>query len=361
MRVAVGLSGGVDSSVAAALLKEAGHEVVGVTMKLWKEGRYAGGAGRDACFGPGEAEDVARAEELCARLGIEYRTFDCAEAYEREILAHFRREWMAGRTPNPCVRCNAAMKFGLLPRLAREAGLEFDKFATGHYARVERDESGIWRLLRGVDRKKDQSYFLYRLTQEQLAGAMFPLGGMTKERVRGEARRRGLAAADKADSQDFYGGEYAELLGAEARPGRIVDTSGKVLGTHQGFWHYTVGQRKGLGVGGGKKLYVVEVNACRNEVVVGGAEETARRRVRLADESWVAGGWAGGRPEEGPVECKIRSTGEPVAAWWAPAGRAGEGSVVFGGEGVRGAAAGQSAVLYRGEEVLGGGVISGAE
>ena len=358
MRVAVGLSGGVDSSVAAALLKEAGHEVTGVTMKLWKEGRYAGGAGRDACFGPGEAEDVARTEELCGRLGIEYRTFDCAEAYEREILAHFRREWLAGRTPNPCVRCNAAMKFGLLPRLAREAGLVFDKFATGHYARVVRDEGGFWRLLRGVDRKKDQSYFLYRLGQEQLAGAMFPLGGMTKEQVRGEARRRGLAAAEKADSQDFYGGEYAELLGVEARPGRIVDTSGKVLGEHKGYWHYTPGQRKGLGIGGGKKLYVVEVNACRNEVVVGGEEETARRRVVLSEESWVLGRRPD--PEDGPVECKIRSTGEPVAATWALEERTGAGCVEFGGAGVRGVAAGQSAVLYRGEEVLGGGVISGA-
>ena len=353
MKIAVGLSGGVDSSLAAALLAEAGHEVVGVTMKLWKEGRHApagDGPVRDACFGPGEAEDIARAEALCARLGIGYRVFDCADAYEGAILDHFRREYLAGRTPNPCVRCNAAMKFGLLPRLARESGLEFDKFATGHYARIERGADGAWHLLRGADRRKDQSYFLYRLDQSQLAMAMFPLGGMTKEAVRAEARRRGLEAADRADSQDFYGGEYAELLGQKARPGRIVDTSGKVLGTHQGFWNYTVGQRRGLGVGGGRKLYVVETNACRNEVVVGDADEIVCRELRLEGESWIAGQ----RPPEGPLACKIRSTGEPVEASWT----ASPALVLFPGDGVRGAAPGQSAVLYRGDEVLGGGTIA---
>lgn len=352
MKIAVGLSGGVDSSLAAALLAEAGHEVVGVTMKLWKEGRPAGPVVmRDACFGPGEAEDIERAEALCARLGIAYRVFDCADAYEREILDHFRREYLAGRTPNPCVRCNAAMKFGLLPRLAREAGLEFDKFATGHYARLERGADGAWHLLRGMDRKKDQSYFLYRLGQEQLAAAMFPLGGMTKEAVRAEARRRGLAAADRADSQDFYGGEYAELLEQTPRPGKIVDTSGKVLGEHMGYWNYTVGQRRGLGVGGGRKLYVVETNACRNEVVVGDAEETVCREIRLEGESWVSGH----RPPDGPLACKIRSTGEPADAFWT----ADAALVRFAADTVRGAAPGQSAVLYRGEEVLGGGAIAG--
>lgn len=351
MKIAVGLSGGVDSSLAAALLAEAGHEVVGVTMKLWKEGRQAGpGAMRDACFGPGEAEDIERAEALCARLGIGYRVFDCADTYEREILDHFRREYLAGRTPNPCVRCNAAMKFGLLPRLAREAGLEFDKFATGHYARIERSADGAWHLLRGMDRKKDQSYFLYRLGQEQLAAAMFPLGGMTKEAVRAEARHRGLAAADRADSQDFYGGEYAELLGQAPRPGKIVDTSGKVLGEHMGYWNYTVGQRRGLGIGGGRKLYVVATNACRNEVVVGDADETRCHEVRLVSVSWIVGR----SPEDGAVACKIRSTGEPVATRWDSE----NGVVRFEGDGVRGAAPGQSAVLYRGEEVLGGGTIA---
>ena len=354
LKIAVGLSGGVDSSLAAALLAEAGHEVVGVTMKLWKEGRPAGpGPVRDACFGPGEAEDIERAEALCARLGIAYRTFDCSEAYERAILDHFRSEYLAGRTPNPCVRCNAAMKFGLLPRLARESGLEFDRFATGHYARTERGADGAWHLLRGADRRKDQSYFLYRLDQAQLAMAMFPLGGMTKEAVRAEARRRGLAAADRADSQDFYGGEYAELLGQAPREGKIVDTSGKVLGTHRGFWNYTVGQRRGLGVGGGRKLYVVETNACRNEVVVGDAEETVCRTIRIEGESWISGR----RPPDGPLACKIRSTGEPADAFWTADG----GLVRFAGDAVRGAAPGQSAVLYRGDEVLGGGTIAGRD
>lgn len=351
MRVAVGLSGGVDSSVAAALLKEAGHEVVGVTMKLWKGGPCGGGAARDACFGPGEEQDMERAAAFCRSLGIEYRTFDCADAYEREILAYFREAYRAGLTPNPCVRCNAAMKFGLLPRLARESGLDFDKFATGHYARVE-ERDGAWRLLRGKDPKKDQSYFLYRLSQEQLAGVLFPLGGLTKAEVRAEARRRGLAAAELPDSQDFYGGEYAELLGMPPREGKIVDTSGRVLGTHRGYWNYTVGQRKGLGIGGGRKLYVLGVDACRNEVTVGGAEETRCATLRIADESWVAGR----RPDDGPAQCKIRSASAPLDAEWDGASR----TVRFAPPGAQGAAPGQSAVLYRGDEVLGGGVIAEA-
>ena len=166
MIVAVGLSGGVDSSVAAALLREQGHEVVGITMRLWREGRYRGGE-RDACFGPGEAEDIPGSEALCRRLGIEYHVFDCADEYEAVVLDYFRSEYLAGRTPNPCVRCNALMKFGVLPQMARKSGIAFDRFATGHYARI-REEHGVFHLLRGADGKKDQSYFLYRLKQAQL-------------------------------------------------------------------------------------------------------------------------------------------------------------------------------------------------
>ena len=152
MKIAVGLSGGVDSSVAAALLKRQGHEVVGITMKLWREGRYRGGS-KDACFGPGEAEDITRAEKLCRQLGIEYRVFDCSEEYEMVVLDCFRSEYLAGKTPNPCVRCNVFMKFGVLPNLARRSGIRFDKFATGHYARL-REEDGAFHLLRGADEKK---------------------------------------------------------------------------------------------------------------------------------------------------------------------------------------------------------------
>ncbi len=344
MKIAVGLSGGVDSSVAAALLKSQGHEVVGITMKLWREGRYRGGS-KDACFGPGEAEDIARAESLCRQLGIEYRVFDCSEEYEKVVLSYFRSEYLAGRTPNPCVRCNAFMKFGVLPQLARKSGVVFDKFATGHYARL-REENGVFHLLRGADENKDQSYFLYRLKQSQLKDLLFPLGELCKSEVRKLASEYGLEVKDKPDSQDFYSGDHTELLNTPPKIGSIVDTSGQVLGTHEGFWKYTIGQRKGLGVAAAHPLYVVELDPCRNEVVVGSAEEVVRHGLRLADCSWIV------EEPRGEVAVKVRSVSKPLPAAF-------EDGVLNFPDGVAAAARGQSAVLYRNDEVLGGGIIAG--
>lgn len=344
MKIAVGLSGGVDSSVAAALLCEQGHEVIGITMSLWREGRYHGGCG-DACFGPNEAEDIAAAKELCSQLHIPYHVFDCADAYEKIVLDYFRNEYLTGRTPNPCVRCNASMKFGLLPRLAKESGLSFDVFATGHYARVlQRD--GAWRLLRGVDEMKDQSYFLYRLKQEQLQDLLFPLGGLHKTDVRALAARYGLSVKDKPESQDFYSGDKSELMQTPPRQGNIVDETGRVLGTHSGHWNFTIGQRRGLGISSTKPLYVVDINACRNEVVVGNAEELLSKRLELEDCHWITG-----TAPSGMVLAKIRSTSQLVPAQFV------DGELIFN-DGVNAAARGQSAVLYRDDEVLGGGVIS---
>ena len=346
MIVAVGLSGGVDSSVAAAMLREQGHTVIGVTMKLWREGRYRGGE-RDACFGPGEAKDIAASEALCRQLGIEYRVFDCADEYEAVVLEYFRSEYLAGRTPNPCVRCNALMKFGVLPQMARKSGIAFDRFATGHYARI-REEHGVFHLLRGADEKKDQSYFLYRLKQAQLKRMLFPLGDYRKTQVRELAARYGLDVKDKPDSQDFYSGGHVELLNASPRPGSIVDTEGNVLGTHGGFWNFTVGQRKGLGIAAKHPLYVLEVNACRNEVVVGGQADTVRHELKLADCSWIT------EEPDGEVRAKVRSASNLVPAVYHA------GSLEFP-DGVFAVAKGQSAVLYRDDEVLGGGIITEAK
>ena len=351
MKIAVGLSGGVDSAVAALLLKRAGHDVVGVTMKLWREGRYKGGS-FDACFGPGEADDIAEAERIAAALGIPYEVFDCADEYEREVLGYFRRERSAGRTPNPCVVCNRQMKFGLLPRLAAErTGCE--RFATGHYARVEPRGERV-ALLRATHLAKDQSYFLWGLSQEQLARAAFPLGGLSKGEVRELAREAAFAVADKADSQDFFSGDEGEILALKPREGEIVDLSGRVLGRHDGYWHFTVGQRKGLGIAVGEPMYVCEVDACRNRVVVGRREDAVSREFSV-DPATV--NWVSSAPGDAPLKCrvKVRSAGEPA------------GPVVFEGGrvsapgGVFGVTPGQSAVFYAldSDELLCGGVIRG--
>ena len=352
MRVVVGMSGGVDSGVAALLLKRAGHDVVGVTMRLWKEGRYAGGT-RDACFGPGEADDIESAKAMAERLGMEYHVVDCSDAYEREIVSYFREASRAGLTPNPCVICNARIKFGLLPEMAVASGLQFDRFATGHYARVVARD-GRMALLRAVDRRKDQSYFLYRLSQEQLARQMFPLGETSKQEVREIAANAGLAAAERPDSQDFYSGDRNELVGLPDRPGDVVTTNGRRVAGHNGFWHFTIGQRKGLGLPGGEPpYYVVRIDACRNEVVVGRREELVRTEFRVADVQW-----ASAAPTDKPISCgvKIRSTGEPMGgATFEPDGPG--GGVCRRAEGFVGVAPGQSAVFYDGDAVLCGGII----
>ena len=346
MKIAVGLSGGVDSAVAALLLKRAGHEVVGVTMKLWREGRYKGGA-RDACFGPGEADDIAAAEAFAARLGIDFRVFDCSEEYERAVLEYFRDERAAGRTPNPCVVCNRRLKFGLLPKMAARQ-IAFDHFATGHYARLV-EVDGRHAAARATDASKDQSYFLWNLMQDQLALAMFPLGGLTKAEVRRIAREAELPMSEKPDSQDFYSGDANEIVGKDDAEGRIVDMSGRTLGTHRGFWHYTVGQRQGLGIGGGTPYYVVRIDPCRNEVVVGRREEAVRNEFAVRDFNWQ-----GASPTDGPVEgfVKIRSSGAPIGPVTL------EHGIVRAPNGLFGVAPGQSAVIYSADgTILCGGII----
>ena len=317
MKVAVGISGGVDSAVAALLLKERGHEVIGVTMTLGRAD---------------EAKSLAEEQAAAERIGIPLKVFDFAAEWKREILQYVSETYLDGQTPNPCVRCNETVKFGLLPRAAFELGCE--RFATGHYARVGNGEQGTGnRLLRGVDRSKDQSYFLYRVKPEILARTIFPLGELTKDEVRAKARAFGLEVADKGDSQDFCGGDPMRIVNEPDREGEVVTVGGKVIGRHRGYWNYTVGMRKGLGIGGGTPYYVVALDAARNRVIVGFRDDAVRHDLELVDT-------VGTIDKSLPV--KVRSAGEPRLLK----------------DGIAGVAPGQSAVFYDGDAVVGGGIIA---
>ena len=355
MKVAVGLSGGVDSSVAAYLLVKAGHEVSGITMKLWAGEAVAHGK-KSGCYGPGEADDIEAARRVCAHLGIPSDLLDCSDRYEDLVLRYFRDEYQRGRTPNPCVRCNELVKFGLLPVAAREAGVAFDHFATGHYARIERDpRTERFLLKKGVDAGKDQSYFLYRLSQEQLAATLFPLGDKTKDEVRRIAEKARLPVHDRKESQDFFDGDIKDILGRDDREGDIVDSRGVRLGTHRGIWRYTIGQRKGLRLSSAEPLYVIGIEAENNRLVVGPKAETLRRSCVVGNCRWIPFDQPAGAMD---VEVKVRSTGRPARATVSPLS-GGMARVVFG-EPQSALTPGQSAVFYHADLVLGGGVIESA-
>lgn len=351
MKILVGLSGGVDSSVAALILKQQGHEVVGATMSIWgKDGMAAKSGHKNACYGPDEKEDIEEARKIAAQIGIPYYVFNCVEQYEQIVLDNFKSEYIQGRTPNPCVWCNALVKFGVLPLIAKENGIEFDKFATGHYARVE-EKDGRFLLKRGIAPHKDQSYFLYRLKQEQLKNIILPLGSYTKDQIRKIAKDNGLEVAEKPDSQDFYDGDYNELLGVKAKDGNIVDLDGKVLGHHKGIWNYTIGQRKGIGVSATEPLYVLELRKDTNEVVIGPADKTFKKELTAVNLNWIA---FDKLENERKVYAKIRSTQQPTPVTITPNGD--DVDVVFD-ELQKSIAIGQSVVFYDEDVVLGGGVI----
>lgn len=357
LKIAVGMSGGVDSSMTAWLLKREGHEVVGLTMRLWKGGKAAVGSPRSGCYGASEEEDIAAVEKICQQLGIPHHTIDLVKEYEQAVLSNFSSEYLAGRTPNPCVLCNQFIKFGALLEHARASGVDFDRFATGHYARIEYDEAGRrHQLKKAADLKKDQSYFLYRLTQMQLAQTLLPLGEMTKAQVKQMAMEAGFEKlAEKPESQDFIdSGDYQNLfVQTAAKAGRILDEQGRQVGQHEGIFHFTVGQRRGLKLGGSPQpLYVLRIDAANNDVIVGPKESLAVKRLSAGWLNWIAM-----EKLKSPlkVNARLRSRQAEAACEIIPVGED-EVEVSFE-EAQYSAAPGQSVVFYEEDKVLGGGII----
>lgn len=352
MRAVVAMSGGVDSSVAAALLKGLGYQVTGVTMRIWDGGDSSGEGERHACYGPGEARDIDDVVEVGQTLAIPIHVFDLRNEYRREVLDYFSTEYQSGRTPNPCLRCNRRVKFDALLRKTIDSGIEFDCFATGHYARVEYDKKdGRYLLKKGKDLSKDQSYFLSLLSQEQLGGALFPLGDYTKEEVRKMAAVFGLAVCDKPESQDFIAGGYACLVEV-AQPGPILDRQGKRLGEHRGIPFYTIGQRKGLGIVAKEPLYVTDIEPERNAIIVGSREEIYHDELTASGLNWIAM-----ERLEWPisVRAKIRYRHQEAEAIVTPLGKD-EVYVKFT-EPQMAITPGQAVVFYQGDVVVGAGTI----
>jgi tRNA-specific 2-thiouridylase len=353
IRILVAMSGGVDSSVAAALLVEQGYQVTGVTMKIWGGEPSQSPTAHHGCYGPEEAHDIEDAGAVARTLGIPFHVLDLTREYKAEVLDYFCSQYLSGRTPSPCVRCNQKIKFSALIKRAADSGLSFDRIASGHYARISRDSVGRFLLKKAVDRSKDQTYFLTYLSQAQLSALTFPLGELTKKEVREIAVRFGLPVARKPDSQNFISGDYADMISVESRPGPILDCEGKELGRHLGIHLYTVGQRKGLALSTAEVLYVTAIDPARNAIIVGPRSEVFRREFQVGDLNWIAVEQLAG-PRR--LKTRIRSSHPEADALVTPAGDS-LVEVAFD-EPQMAITPGQVAVFYDSHVVVGGGVIS---
>jgi len=347
-KILVAMSGGVDSSTVAAILKKEGHDVIGVTMQLWDYGE-----GESGCC---SADDVRDARMVAEEIGIPHYVVNYMDVFKKYIVEDFINKYLSGRTPNPCVLCNQFMKFNFLLRRAMELGADY--LATGHYARVETDEEGRFYLCKAMDESKDQSYFLFALTQNELRRLIFPLGTMTKNEVRDVAKSMNIKVANKPDSQEvcfITGGDYREFLKnhAEVRNGKgeIVDTNGNVLGYHDGVFSFTVGQRRGLGVSKGKPLYVVKVDPESNRVVVGEENDIFRTTLIANDVIWINESPS----DEIHVKAKIRYRHKESDA--VVHTRSDREALVEFKDPQRAMTPGQAVVFYDGDRVLGGGWI----
>src|SRR6266436_4305826 len=366
MKIAVAMSGGVDSSAAAAILKEQGHELVGFTMQLWNQRR---GISVDENGEPLPSrccslDDVYDARRVAEELGFPFYVLNLEQEFERDVVQPFVVSYLNGETPIPCVACNSRLKFASLDKLAASLGCE--KVATGHYARVDFEAATCrYRLLRGSDPGKDQSYFLWELTQDQLSRALFPLGEMSKPEVREVARQNHLATAEKQESQEICfvpDGDYAGFIdryleaedASEQIPerGELIDSQGQVVGTHTGIHRYTVGQRRGIGISAERPLYVISIDAAKNQVTVGSPDELLSHEFLAAGVNWIA---LDSPSEPVLAEVRVRYRHEAAPATITPV--AGERARVTFDEPQRAITPGQATVFYRGDEVVGGGWI----
>lgn len=375
--VVVGMSGGVDSTLVALLLKEKGCHVIGVTMSLWdgslpeiKSDKPI----KEACYGPGEEENIEECQKFCAAHGIEYHVIEVKDDYKQKVLEYFKAEYRAGRTPNPCIQCNRYIKFGALLDGISNISIKYDYFCTGHYAKIVRPESGIFSsnekpcmIATAADISKDQTYFLYRIPSSVLEKVRFPLATMKKSEVFELARRANLEAANREESQDFIGEEYFDMLFKDkpSVPGDIIDLDGHILGKHRGIEHYTIGQRRGLGVAVSYPVYVQSIDA-KNNVVVLAPNDALNSSGLIADDFvWPADV----APDcEFEAEVKIRLASRPVKAKikkYVPQADdemsyKGQPYLIAFEEPQRAVAPGQSAVLYKDDVIVGGGIIAKA-
>lgn len=384
--VVVGLSGGIDSSMTALLLKEKGCKVICVTMAVWKNDMPELPADyvlHDSCYNPGEPQSIEECKKFCEENGIEYHVIDVKEVYQKMVLDYFTSEYRAGRTPNPCIRCNRFVKFGALLHGIQNVGIDYDYFCTGHYAKMVKGEEPISTLYGenaspseagktcppqisvAMDVTKDQAYFLYRIPSSVLEKVRFPMAQYTKKEIFNMARERNLAVADKEESQDFIPEPYIEHLFADkpSVPGDFIDMDGKVLGKHRGIEHYTIGQRRGLGVSAKEPLYVAEIDKEKNLIVLGTDSDLFCSGLICDDLVW---------PAEYDPQCefdafvKIRLASKPIPAHIVPY-KPSEGEEFVGNaykvifqEKQRAVAPGQSVVFYKDGITLGGGIISKA-
>ena len=349
MNILVGVSGGVDSAVAINILKSEGHHVIGAMMKIY-DGEIKTIA--NSCYGTDKEKEINDAKAICNLVGCEFYLIDLSKEYDKIVFQEFKKQYLSGLTPNPCVMCNKFIKFGLFPRTAKKMGLNFDKFATGHYARNEFNENtGRYELKKGKNHKKDQTYFLYKLSQDELENIIFPLGNMEKTEVREYAIKANIPVAQKTDSQDFYKGDFKDLFDTEEKKGEITDVYGNILGYHSGIYNYTIGQRKGLKIAYSEPLYVVDINEKNNQVIVGTKNDTYKKGLIANDINWIA--------LNNPIEpfeatAKIRSASNPADVIVYPEDN--KIKVEFKDK-ISAIAPSQAVVLYKDDVVLGGGTL----